>query len=78
LPHFGSLRSFEQLDALAQRYHCRPSDLLSGSYTAYCIDEACAIAGEAKDARALAAMTPAEPPPRRVGGRLIGAFHREV
>lgn len=35
-----------RLDALAQRYHCRPSDLTGerDPYRAYCLDEACAIA----------------------------------
>lgn len=35
------------LDALARRYGCRPSDLTAEAdpYRAYCLDEACALAG---------------------------------
>lgn len=42
-----SLHSLKVADALAQRYGCRPSDLLKvdDPYQAWCIDEAAAIAG---------------------------------
>jgi len=80
LPHFGSLRSLEQLDALATRYHCLPSEVLRTSYWEYCVNEACAIVGEARDARLIETQRPLEPEmkPRRVGGLMVGAFHREV
>ena len=80
MPPFGSLRSYEQLDAVASRYHVRPSDLAHerDPYRAYCLDEACALAGEALGARLIETLKPAEPPARRVDGRLIGTFHREA
>jgi hypothetical protein len=59
----------------------RPSALADerDPYRAYCLDEAAALAGEAKDVRLLAdAPKAAEPPPRRVNGLLVGAFHRET
>ena len=78
MPRFGSLRSYEQLDALATHYHCLPSDVLRTSYAEYCINEACAIAGEARDARRLETQNPPEMTPRRVGSLMVGAFHRET
>lgn len=80
MPRFGSLRSYEQLDVLAQRYSCLPSDLLHTSYQDYCMNEACAIAGEARD-RSLIERTQDSPPPalppRRVGGLLVGSFSKD-
>ena len=79
MPHFGSLRSYEQLDAVATRYHVRPSALAfeRDPYRAYCLDEACAIAGEARDARLLTMARESEPPARRVKGLLVGSFSRD-
>ncbi len=81
-PHFASLRSLEQLDALATRYHVRPSALADerDPYRAYCLDEAAALAGEARETRMIEAVRAPDPPPpvRRVQGLLVGSFSREV
>jgi len=65
---------------VATRYHCRPSALAHerDPYRAYCLDEACALAGEAKDARLIQGAKPPEMKPRRVGSLMVGAFHRET
>lgn len=43
-----------RLDALAQRYGCRPSDLTAerDAWRAYCLDEAAALAGSMREAEA--------------------------
>jgi len=53
-----TLDGFAQLDALAQRYGCRPSALTGerDPYRAYCLDEACAIVGSKREAEARAAV----------------------
>lgn len=76
MPHFASLWGLQQTDALAQRYGVRPSTLLgvSDAYMAYCVDVACALAGDAKERKAESASTgkaePEPPPPtvRMVNG----------
>lgn len=50
-------------DAIAQRYHVRPSALLRGSLADWQIDEAAAVVGSQRERRAAdAAPAPAEQP----------------
>lgn len=68
-PIVRTTQGLKRLDALAQRYHCRPSDLLglTDVYLAYCVDEACAVAA-----------THASPPPATMDnqGRISGTIPR--
>jgi hypothetical protein len=52
-----------------------PSDVLRRSYTEFCIDQACAIAGEAREARRIEQPPETQAaPPRWKNGLLIGTI----
>lgn len=71
----------QQTDALAQRYGTRPSILLGEAdpYRAYCIDEACALAGQARESARTTTTNGSRAAPSvvRKHGILMGSFSRE-
>ena len=86
VPPFASVEALIRADSLAQRYHCRPSTLLgvTDPYTAWCVDEACAIAAVQREMRDRPVQSAPETPPMPVrmqntewGGLLVGTFRRE-
>jgi hypothetical protein len=73
MPHF-SPKLLIRADQIAQRYSVRPSTLLGvlDTHAAWCVDEACAIAGNLQEERNTAKDTTEKSDPNDPGYAYIG------